>query len=324
MDRVLVTGGAGFIGSALVRALTAKGNFVRILDNFSRGRTESVAGISNVEILVGDVREYTVARDACSGMDVVYHLAAVNGTEAFYSAPDNVLEVGVKGVLNVMEAASMAKTFVYVSSSEVYHFPSKFPTPETVPCVVPDVHNPRYSYSGSKICGELLALHYLPDAKFKRVILRPHNVYGPAMGFDHVVPQLIAKVIGATGGLREADADVQIQGTGDETRAFCFITDAVAGMLLAAQKGTDRQIYNVGVKQETPIKEIVHLIAEELGVTVRIRSSTSPIGGTSRRCPDVIKLASLGYSPSVSLFEGLQKTTRWYQDHYKRCPGDLL
>jgi len=159
----LVTGATGFIGSALVRALLANGNRVRALDDESRGSRARLQDVeSEIDWMPGDVRDITQVEHAVRGMDAVCHLAAVNGTEFFYSRPELVLEVAVKGMVNVLEACikhGVGELFV-ASSSEVYQTPPEVPTDETVPLSIPDPLNPRYSYGGGKIISELLTLNY--------------------------------------------------------------------------------------------------------------------------------------------------------------------
>src|SRR5437588_512623 len=149
-----VTGATGFIGSALVRALLKSGNDVRALDNESRGSRHRLSDVeSQIERVHADVRDPAAVARAVQGMDTVCHLAAVNGTEFFYTQPDLVLEVAVKGMLNVLDACvahGVGNLFV-ASSSEVYQTPAQVPTDETVALSIPDPLNPRYSYAGGKI-----------------------------------------------------------------------------------------------------------------------------------------------------------------------------
>src|SRR5258707_1472532 len=190
--RILVTGATGFIGSALVRALSGRGARVRCLDNNSRGTRDKLGtAIGQVELVIGDIRDLETVRRAVRGMDTVCHLAYVNGTEFFYQKPALVLEVAVKGMMNVVDAclAESVGDLVVASSSEVYQDAERIPTPEDVPLTVPDVCNPRYSYGGGKIITELLPMNYGRE-RFKRAtIFRSHNVYGPDMGQVHVSPQ---------------------------------------------------------------------------------------------------------------------------------------
>ena len=191
--KYLVTGGSGFIGSALVKGLIREGHSVRVFDNNSRGnlrRLESV--INQIEFVEGDIREPNQVLEACKGVDAVCHLAFVNGTKFFYELPELVLEVGVKGMINILDACIAHNFHGFISSA--YSGYAEVPTSENVPLIVPDLQNPRYSYGGGKIISELLAINY-GRSKIKRVVIfRPHNVYGPDMGWEHVVPEFILKM----------------------------------------------------------------------------------------------------------------------------------
>ena len=149
----------------------------------------------------------------------------------FYEIPDAVLDVNLRGVLNVAQACAVedVRRLVFSSSSEVYGIPSEFPTPESAPLVVPDPTNPRWSYGASKIAGELVVTHTARRHGFESVILRYHNVYGPAMGWDHVVPQFISRLI--------RDEEFTVQGDGSQRRAFCYVDDAVAPTAAALTRG---------------------------------------------------------------------------------------
>ena len=195
--RILVTGGSGFIGAGLVKALVHAGHRVRVLDDNSRGRPRRLTAVENdIEFIAGDVRDAAAVDKAARGMDEVHHLAFVNGTEFFYSQPDLVLDVGVRGIVNVIDAcrAQNVGTLVLASSSEVYQTPPTVPTDESAPLSVPDPLNPRYSYGGGKLISELMAINF-GRKYFERVLIfRPHNVYGPDMGFEHVIPQFALRL----------------------------------------------------------------------------------------------------------------------------------
>src|SRR5438128_9770373 len=180
--RYLVTGATGFIGSALVRALLKSGNDVRALDNESRGSRHRLSDVeSQIERVHADVRDPAAVARAVQGMDTVCHLAAVNGTEFFYTQPDLVLEVAVKGMLNVLDACvahGVCNLFV-ASSSEVYQTPAQVPTDETVALSIPDPLNPRYSYAGGKIISEPLTLTYGRKTQSGAVVPQPTQASGP-------------------------------------------------------------------------------------------------------------------------------------------------
>jgi nucleoside-diphosphate-sugar epimerase len=318
--RYLVTGASGFIASALVRALLKNGNDVRGLDNESRGSRHRLRDVeSQFECIEGDVRDASTVARAVKGVDAVCHLASVNGTESFYSRPDLTLEVAVKGMLNVLDACiahSVGELFV-ASSSEVYQTPAKVPTDETAALSIPDPLNPRYSYGGGKIISELLTLNYGRKKLRRAVIFRPHNVYGPDMGSDHVIPELTIRMRELCA-QKEGTIVLPIEGSGDETRSFVFIDDLIAGLLKVIEKGEHLSIYNIGSEDEMSIKQLSEEIGRYFGRDVRIEPGKLKPGGTLRRCPDIGRLRALGYKPQVSIREGLAATIPWYLNNDKQ------
>jgi len=250
VSKVLVTGGSGFIGSGLVKALVKSGAKVRVLDDNSRGRPRRLADIEkDIEFIGGDIRNADVVERAAQGMDDVHHLAFVNGTEFFYSQPDLVLDVGVRGMLNVIDACRKHKQSAIsflASSSEVYQTPPNVPTAEDAPLSIPDPLNPRYSYGGGKLISELMAINY-GRKYFERVLIfRPHNVYGPDMGFEHVVPQFALRLKKLGDAQPSGKLRFDIQGTGEETRSFCHVDDLVAGVMVMREHGEHLGIYHIG------------------------------------------------------------------------------
>lgn len=312
---VLVTGGAGFIGSALVRRLVSVGQRVRVLDDFSRGQPQRIGALA-AEVIQGDVRDPSVVDRACRGVDMVWHLSSLNGTGLFYTKPEVVLDVGVRGIVNVIDAAVRhgVGELLVASSSEVYQTAPRVPTDENVPLSIPDPRNPRYSYAGAKLISELLALNW-GRRHFRRVIVfRPHNVYGPDMGVEHVIPQLALRVRDLA---RKSPGAVRlpIQGTGAETRAFVHVDDAVEGLLCLARSGEHLGIFHVGTDIETRIDELAREIGRCFGRSVEVVQGPAAPGSPGRRCPDISKLRALGYNPLVALADGLPPTVRWYDEH---------
>ncbi len=313
--KVLVTGGSGFIGSGLVKALVKNGAKVRVLDDNSRGRPRRLTDVEkDIEFVGGDVRDADAVERAAQGMDEVHHLAFVNGTEFFYSQPDLVLDVGVRGMINVIDACRKhgIGNLILASSSEVYQTPPQIPTDESAPLVVPDVQNPRYSYGASKLISEVMAINY-GRKYFERVLIfRPHNVYGPDMGFEHVVPQFALRLKNLMDAQPSGKLRFDIQGTGEETRSFCHVDDLVAGVMVMRDKGEHLGIYHVGTTEEVSIADVARRIAAHAGREIELVPGKLQAGGTPRRCPDISKLAHLGYKPRVPLSEGLAPTIDWY------------
>jgi nucleoside-diphosphate-sugar epimerase len=319
----LVTGGSGFIGSALIKALVRDGHKVRALDDNSRGAPRRLKDVENdIEFIAGDIRNADVVRKSVRGMDEVCHLAFVNGTEFFYSAPELVLDVGVKGMVNVIDAcqAEGVGSLVLASSSEVYQTPPQVPTDELAPLVVPDPSNPRYSYGGGKIISELMAINY-GRKHFERVLVfRPHNVYGPDMGWEHVIPQFALRMKAAK---KQGTGRVpfRLQGDGSQTRSFCHVDDLVAGVMVMRANGDHLGIYHIGTREEITIAGLATRVASHAGCNIELIVEPVPTGGTMRRCPDISKLEHLGYRPQVPLSQGLPPTLDWYWAHDHLAPN---
>lgn len=322
--KYLVTGGTGFIGSAVVRRLLEENNQVRVLDNDSRGdagRLKEFA--SSVEIVKGDVRESKSVQEACRGVDAVCHLAYLNGTEFFYSKPELVLEIGVKGISNVIDGCIRegVRELIVASSSEVYQTPLRIPTDETAPLSIPDPLNPRYSYGGGKIISELMAINYGRKYFDRVLVFRPHNVYGPDMGWEHVIPQLGMKVKALCQGKKDKAVRLPIQGTGKETRAFIFIKDFIDGLMIMMKKGEHLGIYHIGTMEEITIERVAVEIGRYFGKDVVIVPGELAEGGTLRRCPDISKLKKLGFLPKVPFSQGLKLTLDWYDKNSDKKPN---
>ena len=323
MARILVTGGSGFIGSALVKALVKDGHAVRVIDDNSRGAPRRLAGVErDIEFIPGDIRDAAAVHAAVRGVDEVHHLAFVNGTEFFYSAPELVLDVGVKGMVNAIDACCAAGVgrLVLASSSEVYQTPPRVPTDELAPLVVPDPTNPRYSYGAGKIISELMAINYGRKFFERVLIFRPHNVYGPDMGFEHVIPQFALLLKRAATRHRSGKLPFKIQGDGRQTRSFCHIDDLVRGVMVTRDKGEHLGIYHIGTTEEVAIGDLARQIAAHAGREIELVSRPAPAGGTERRCPDIGKLTRLGYVPQVPLAAGLPPTVDWYWANESLAP----
>jgi nucleoside-diphosphate-sugar epimerase len=322
--RVLVTGGSGFIGSALVKALVTQGETVRVLDDNSRGAARRLRAVErDIEFVSGDIRDAGTVAAAARGIDEVLHLAYVNGTATFYSAPEHVLDVGVKGIVNVIDACRShgVGRLILASSSEVYQSPPRVPTDEDVPLVVPDVHNPRLSYGAGKIISEVMVINY-GRRYFERVLVfRPHNVYGPDMGFDHVIPEFAVRIKRAAAACPAGPVPFPIQGSGEETRSFCHVDDLVAGVMVMREKGEHLGIYHVGTTEEVTIADLARRLARAAGREIALEPSAVLAGSTLRRCPDISKLAALGYRPRVPLDQGLPPVLKWYWDHEAMPPA---
>jgi nucleoside-diphosphate-sugar epimerase len=311
----LVTGGTGFIGSSIVKKLLSLKKNVFVFDNNQRGDVNRLAGLgSKLKFIKGDIRIFKDLNKIPKNIDCILHLAYVNGTENFYTKPYEVLDIGVKGMINILDFAikNSIKNFVLFSSSEVYQNPKQIPTPEKVEMVIPNVMNPRYCYGGGKIISELMAVNY-GKKYFKRLlVIRPHNVYGPDMGNHHVIPQILSKLIFK---IKQNNVNLKIQGTGKETRSFIYIDDFVDAFLAILNKGKHLEIYNIGNNDEIKISSLVKIIANKIGINIKINVGKLKLGSPLRRCPSIIKIKKLGYKQKINLSEGLDKVIDWHQSN---------
>ena len=325
--RVVVTGGCGFIGAYLVKRLVRDGWDVAVVDSMVRGDASRLAEVADdVELFTSDVRDQAALEKAFAGAEVVMHLAAINGTENFYKQPELVLDVGMLGALAVVNAGRAAGVpdLVVASTAEVYQTPAVVPTPETIPLMLPDSLNPRYSYGGSKIVSELIAFNYGQDHYRQVQVFRPHNVFGPNMGWKHVEPQFIMRALAAKDAHPQGTAPFDIQGDGTETRSFCYVDDVVQGILTMYADGGHREIYHIGSDDEVSIRDLAGRIGKIVGVDLDIRPGESATGGTPRRAADITKMRKLGWSPTVGLDDGLERTVAWYREHRDDVPANDL
>ena len=319
--KYLVTGGTGFIGRGLVRGLLNEGHKVRILDNQSRSSFDYLSDVKKeLEFFEGDIRDPKVVNDSCKGVDGVWHLAFINGTSNFYNKPQLVLDVGIRGMLNIIDACKLNNIYelFLASSSEVYQTPDHIPTNESVSLSIPDPLNPRYSYGGGKLISELISLNYGREYFERVVIFRPHNVYGPNMGFEHVIPQFVLRMKEIIKNNKSKKIDFKIQGNGNETRSFCFIDDFTEGLIALEKEGKHLNIYHIGTEDEVSIKSV----AEEVGIYFKKNLNIIPgdlaKGGTLRRCPDISKMKKIGYNPRTKLKEGISITADWYINQHRK------
>jgi nucleoside-diphosphate-sugar epimerase len=313
--KYLVTGGSGFIGGALVARLVAEGAQVRVLDNYLRGSPRHLASvIDKIDLIRGDIRNATAVSRAARGCDSIIHLAYLNGTEYFYTKPELVLEIGVKGAMNTIDAALThgIRDYVLASSSEVYQTPAQIPSSESVPLIVPDILNPRYSYGGGKIISELLCINYGRKYFDRMTIFRPHNVYGADMGGEHVVPQFILRAKAAVEKTSAPEVPFAIQGEGNETRSFIYIDDFIDGVLNVIEKGKHNEIYHVGSQDEISVRDLAAQVMSLFGRKPLFKHLPLQAGSTPRRCPDTTKLQAFGFKPKISMTEGLKRTSEWY------------
>lgn len=324
MNRILITGGAGFIGYHLASELSKDPeNHIVLLDNFARGKfdheLQTLVSKSNVDLLSGDLAEVPTLEKVGRGYDEVYHLAAIVGVRNVISQPQEVLKANLLSTLHILEwfTKGGGQKILFSSTSEVYAWTQQFyelpiPTGEDVPLSLTDLRNPRTTYAASKIFGELAITHYCTTYEKAFVIVRFHNIYGPRMGYEHVIPELYQRAINGE--------DPLIVYSAKHSRAFCYVTDAVRATILSMREPSAvGQTLNVGNDlEEVTIGELARVLLEKAKVRASIEPREDPTDPIVRRCPDISRARELlGYQPEVRLDEGLAKTLAWYAHELK-------
>ena len=256
------------------------------------------------------------------GIDSVVHMAYLQGTQTFYAEPRQVLDVAMRGMLNVLAAceATGSSELLLVSSSEAYQVASVVPTPETIPLTVPDVLNPRYSYGGGKIACELMSLAWARTGVLDRlIIVRPHNIYGPDMGNEHVIPEFCHKM------------NMLTKGNGVDSSLSLFrvpgwkpglsVTSMTASISSSFywRRLTLSGLYHVGTMDERTISDVAHAVAQCYDRKIKVIPGTLPKGSPPRRLPELAKMYALGYTPRMSFKKGIARTVAWYQEHPKNA-----
>lgn len=309
MARVLVTGGAGFIGSELVHQLLDRGDMVVVVDNFVNGsRGNLPAGRAGLTVVEADIRDAAGLRPWLEGTAVVYHLACL-GVRHSVHAPEENHEVNATGTLRLLAAARAAGVgrFVYVSSSEVYGTARWVPMTEdhpTFPCTV---------YGGSKLAGESYTRAYHQTYGYPTVVVRPFNTYGPRSHHEgdsgEVIPKFLLRCL--------AGKPMVVFGDGSQTRDFTYVSDSARGILLAGSHpdAVGRTI-NLGFGAETTVRELARTVATVAG------HPDAAVEHVEGRPGDVLRLYAdmsqaktlLGYEPTIGLRDGLTRLLAWYRE----------
>jgi nucleoside-diphosphate-sugar epimerase len=317
MTRVLVTGGAGFIGLHLASNLVARGMQVDLLDNFSRGAldadVQALAAKPGVRLMQEDLLAPGALRDLGDDYEYIFHLAAIIGVANVQSRPLAVLRDNQKMLFTVLDLAARQRAltrFVFASTSEVVVGTLEanrllIPTPESTELVLPDLARPRTSYMLSKLYGEAICMH----SGLPFTALRPHNVYGPRMGMAHVIPELLARASRAPEGGR-----LEVY-SAEHTRTFCYVDDAVEILIRAATSpGAAGQVLNLGAQEpEVTMREVAVEVCRAVGRDLEIVPLPAAAGSPSRRCPDMTKTTRIiDYVARISLPDGIRRTLAWY------------
>lgn len=311
--RVVVTGGAGFVGSHLVERLLERGTHVRVVGR-SRARLQDALGASGdaVEFVEGDLAQPEVAGAACEGRDVVMHLAAKVAGVGYNSAhPATLLHANGLIGLNLLDACVRqgVRRVLLTSSACVYRRFAFVPTPESEG-FIDDPEPTNFGYGWAKRFLEVLGRGYAEEHGLDVCLVRPYNVYGPRDDFEwetnHVIPALIRKVV-------EGHDPVVVWGDGGQTRSFVYVTDIAEMLLEACEKHAVCEPLNLGADEEISVSDLVRLIIALSGKKTRLAFDLSKPSGQPRRSGDHSRArAVLTYRPRVSMREGLAHTIAWY------------
>jgi UDP-glucose 4-epimerase len=303
VTRSLVTGGGGFIGSNLVRALLERGDTVRVLDNFSTGNRANLDGVdADVEIVEGDLRSYERVHTAVRGSDVVYHQGALGSVPRSVQDPLTSTAVNVEGTLNVLLAArdEGVRRVVFASSSSVYGDGGTFPRVESA------APNPISPYAVAKLAAERYCVSFHRVYGLETVALRYFNVFGPfqdpSSQYAAVVPRFITAI--AEG------RPVTVYGDGEQSRDFTYVANVVAANLAAGESdGAAGTVLNVATGGSETVNALADTIGRLLGRDVVKRFEPARAGDVEQSWADVSAASEvLGYRPSVGFEEGLRHT----------------
>ena len=296
----LITGGAGFIGSHLVKELVRQGQRVTVFDNLSGGKLENLAAVADkIRFIKGDIRDVAALNEACKGVDYIHHFAALISVAESMAKPQETAEINVQGTVNVLEAARAngVKRVVFASSAAVYGTRPELPYAENNP---PDCQSP---YAWSKQSGAELCQLYTKAYGVEAIALRFFNVFGTGQNPNSAYAAVIAKFMQ----LAVANQPIGIDWDGLQSRDFVNVKDVVQANLLAATKGVPGEIYNVASGRTHTLIELADTIEKISGRKLGRFSRPKRPGDVHESSADISKITAIGFKPEVNLEDGLKE-----------------
>ena len=312
--KVLVTGGAGFIGSRVAAQLVKMGARVRVVDDLSKGEASNLAEvIDKIEFIKGDLLNIKTARQCLKDIEVCFHFAAkIGGIGFFHKYPASSIRDNTLMNLNLWDAARDTGTrMVCVSSSMIFERTNTFPTPETA---VESSPPPLTGYGFSKLITEYISQTYYEEFSVPYVIVRPFNAYGPGenpgdwVGYAHVIPDLVNKILGG-------QYPLEILGGGKQIRSYTYVDDVADGIIFAATHA-ENDDFNIGTGVETGIAELAEMIWKLCDRKEPLKFKHLPAFkyDVPKRIPDISKIRKLGWEPKIPLEQGLKDTIEWLKE----------
>ncbi len=305
--KALVTGGAGFIGSHIVEALLERGDSVRVFDNLSTGRPDTIQSFgSRIEFVQGDLREKRDLERAVSGVEHVFHEAALRSVPRSIDDPSATNEVNIDGTLALLLAARQArvKRVVYASSSSAYGDQKAFPQAETMRC------SPLSPYAVSKLAGELYSVVFSRAFGLETVSLRYFNVFGPRQHPESQYAAVIPKFMQSA----RRGEPLEVHSDGKQSRDFTFVENVVQANLLAAEKPKAMgEFFNIANGKNYALLDIIAVLEKLVGRRLERQHGPARAGDVRKTWADIRKAKRLlGYKPTVGFEEGLRRTWEWF------------
>lgn len=309
--KILVTGGAGFIGSRVVARLVEAGAHVRVVDDLSKGEASNLAEVMDkIEFIRGDLLDEDIARQCLKDIEVCFHFAArIGGIGFFHKYPATSIRDNTLMNLNLWDIAkSSGPKMVCLSSSMVFERANVFPTSEIA---IESSPPPLTGYGFSKLISEYIARTYYDEFSVPYVIVRPFNAYGPGenpgdwVGYSHVIPDLVNKTL-------SGQYPLEILGSGKQIRSYTYVDDVADGIIFVAAQA-ENDDFNIGNATETNIIQLTEMIWELCGRKEPLKFRHLPPFkyDVQKRIPDISKIGNLGWEPKTPLDQGLKKTIKW-------------